>query len=87
MESQNYMNIEGELIFTDVKYKKSITLILGNGKGCCAVKGRNARAGMKQLRHIDREVCTEKEILDFPYCKQEGSSGSEYTVAVMLQVI
>lgn len=61
------MNMVGELTFTDVKYKKTITLIFGNETGCSDVKCRNAKAGMKQLRHVDREVHIEKEILDFPY--------------------
>jgi hypothetical protein len=61
------MNVDAKLFFTDAKYKKNITFIFGDKKGCSYINCRNAKAGMKQLRHMDRDVHIGKEIEDFSY--------------------
>jgi hypothetical protein len=44
------MNVNNELIFTDMKYKKAISLIFGDRKGFSYIHPRNTQAGIKQLR-------------------------------------
>jgi hypothetical protein len=44
------MNVDAELIFTDIKYKNTISLIFGDKKAFSNIHCINTQAGIKQLR-------------------------------------
>jgi len=64
------MNVDDELIFTDMKYKRTISLIFGDKKGVFYIHCRNIQAGIKQLR--TEGYVLRKKFWAFVTSKQKG---------------